>query len=598
MMLHRAARHIPSLSIRERLARLREFAELRVVRSFVRENEIWLAVLAAIVGIAAGLMVSGMTAVTRQLHHLLFAIPGDELSGAEFVDPVRIVLVPIGGGLLMGLIGYVLARRGRTAIVDPVEANALHGGRMSLAGSLVVVLQTMVSNGCGASVGMEAGYTQIGSAVASKLGRLLRVRRSDLRTLVGCGAAGAIAAAFDAPLTGAFYAFELIIATYSIANLAPVVIASIAAVGTMRLVSSPISFQVGFAGNLSAADYSLVMLMGVLSALLGIAVMRGVTVVEAVFRQSSMPVWFRPAIGGSVVGLFGLVTPAVLSSGHSALHIGFDAYYSAGFLALLIVLKTLASAVSIGSGFRGGLFFAALFLGAMLGKLVAIGWMLVFGLDIPAVVVGIIGMSAMATAVLGGPLTMSFLALETTGSLPLTIGVLAASVISSITVRRVFGYSFTTWRFHLRGESIRSAADVGWIRDLSVGRMMRRDVRTVKSDLTIEQFRRQFPLGATQRVIVVDRADRYAGIVLVPEVYQAGLTATTIDEVLHYQTNILLPEMNVRDAAALFAKAESDALAVVTNRDERKVIGQLTEQHVLRRYAEELDRQSRELSGA
>ncbi|WP_204270064.1 chloride channel protein, partial [Enterobacter hormaechei] len=86
------------------------------------------------------------------------------------------------------------------------------------------------------------------------------------------------------------------------------------------------------------------------------------------------------------------------SSGHSALHVGFEAYYSAGFLVLLIVLKTLASAVSIGSGFRGGLFFAALFLGAMLGKLVAIGWMLAFGLQIPALVVGIIGMSAMATA--------------------------------------------------------------------------------------------------------------------------------------------------------------------------------------------------------
>ncbi len=596
-MLTRASLRIPSLSIRERLGRLREVSEWRMVRSIVRENEIWLSVLAAIVGIASGLIVTGMVAVAREMHHVLFAIPGDELSGAPFVDPIRTVFVPIAGGLLMGLIGYLLARLGRSTVVDPVEANALHGGRMSLKGSLTVVAQTMVSNGFGASVGMEAGYTQIGSAIASRLGRSLRVRRSDLRTLVGCGAAGAIAAAFDAPLTGAFYAFELVIASYSVATLAPVAIASISAIGVMRLVSTPVSFQVGFAGSLSWSDYTLVMLMGVLCALLGIAVMRGVTLVEAAFRQSRIPVWFRPAIGGAVVGVLGLVTPAVLSSGHSALHVGFEAYYSAGFLVLLIVLKTLASAVSIGSGFRGGLFFAALFLGAMLGKLVAIGWMLAFGLQIPALVVGIIGMSAMATAVLGGPLTMSFLALETTGSLPLTIAVLAASVVSSITVRRVFGYSFTTWRFHLRGEVIRSAADIGWIRDLTVGRMMRRDVRTVRSDLSLEQFRRQFPLGATQRVIVVDNADRYAGIVLVPEAHQEGLNAETISALLHYQTHVLLPEMNVRDAAALFTSAESDALAVVTNRQTLQVIGQLTEQHVLRRYSEELDRQSRELAG-
>lgn len=121
-------------------------------------------------------------------------------------------------------------------------------------GSVLLVLQTMVSNGFGASIGIEAGYTQIGSAFASRLGHLLHVRRSDLRILVGCGAAGAIAAAFDAPLTGAFYVFELTIATYLIASLAPVVVAAIAAVGTMRLLLPQELSQVGFAGSLTASD--------------------------------------------------------------------------------------------------------------------------------------------------------------------------------------------------------------------------------------------------------------------------------------------------------------------------------------------------------
>ena len=98
---------------------------------------------------------------------------------------------------------------------------------MSLNDSLIVVVQTLLSNGVGASVGLEAGYTQIGSALASRLGRSFRVRRNDLRLLVGCGAAGAIAAAFNAPLTGAFYAFELVIGTYSLATLAPVVVSAL-----------------------------------------------------------------------------------------------------------------------------------------------------------------------------------------------------------------------------------------------------------------------------------------------------------------------------------------------------------------------------------
>ncbi|MCM2292331.1 chloride channel protein [Allorhizobium sp. BGMRC 0089] len=564
------------------------------LRALVRADEAGLVLLGGGAGIVAAVCVALMVAIAEWMHHHLFAIEGYEVSGAAHIDPLRAAFVPAIGGILMGLIGWLSTRRQRVSIIDPVEANALYGGRIPLPGSLFLVLQTMVSNGFGASIGMEAGYTQIGSALASRIGQLFHVRRNDLRVLVGCGAAAAIAAAFNAPLTGAFYAYELIIATYSIASLAPVVVASILAVGTMRLLVSQPSFQVGFAGNLAVSDYVLVFVMALLSALVAIAMMRTVTVVEYLFGKSRLPVWMRPTVGGLCVGTLALITPAVLSSGHSALHVGFDAYYTAPFLVVLICLKVLSSAISIGSGFRGGLFFASLFLGAMLGKLVALGWMLAFGLAIPGLVVAIIGMCAMATAVLGAPLTMAFLALETTGSLPLTIAVLAAAVVSSMTVRRLFGYSFTTWRFHLRGEAIRSAADIGWIRDLSVGRMMRKDVRKVLRGTELHVLRRDFPLGAAQRVIVVDEDGRYVGIILVPELHRELPETTIAENLIHFADRVLLPDMNVREAMKAFSAAEADALAVIDNRNDRIVIGQLTEHHALRRYNEELDRRQNE----
>jgi CIC family chloride channel protein len=565
-----------------------------LLREFVRADEIWLVLLAASIGIISAICVAVMVVSIQLVHRALFALDSYEVSGAAHIEAWRAALVPVAGGLLLGLVGLLIARRAKPTVVDPIEANALRGGRIPVPGSLLLVLQTMISNGCGASIGMEAGYTQIGSAVASRLGQIFHVRRGDLRTLVGCGAAGAIAAAFDAPLTGAFYAFELIIVSYSIATLAPVVVAAIVAVGTMRLILPQVSFQVGFAGSLSVSDYSLVVFLAILSALLGIAMMKTVALVEVIFNRSRLPLWLRPAVGGACVGGLALVTPAVLSSGHSALHVGFDAYYTAQYLTLLIGLKALASAISIGSGFRGGLFFASLFLGAMLGKLVAIGWMLLFGLKIPTLIVGIVGMCAMATAVLGAPLTMALLALETTGSLPLTIAVLAAAVISSITVRRAFGYSFATWRFHLRGESIRSAADVGWIRDLTVGRMMRTDIRIVRSDNSLSEFRRDFPLGTTERVIVVDQADRYLGIIVVPEAHRDLADSCEIASLIRYSDTALLPDMNVREAMRVFSKAESDALAVIDDFTHRQVVGLLTEQHSLRKYSEELDRRANE----
>jgi len=166
-------------------------------------------------------------------------------------------------------------------------------------------------------------------------------------------------------------------------------------------------------------------------------------------------------------------------------------------------------------------------------------------------------------------------------------------------VRRTFGYSFATWRFHLRGESIRSAVDVGWMRNLTVGRMMRREIRTARAATPLSSFRRDFPLGSTERLVALDDDDHYAGIVWVSEAHAAAAADANLQlsAVLHHADVVLLPSMTVKEAITLFESSESDALAVVDSEESRIVIGILTEQYALRRYAEELDRRRRELSG-
>ncbi len=572
----------------------------QALRALVRADEIWLVVLAASVGLVAGLVVVAMAETAQLMHRLLFRLgSGEFLSAQVHVQVLRALLVPSLGGLVLGVAGLGLARWWLRRTVDPIEANALYGGRMSLGDSLVVVAQTVWSNGVGASVGLEAGYAQIGSALASRVGRAFRVRRNDLRLLVGCGAAAAIAAAFNAPLTGAFYAFELVIGTYSLATLAPVVMAAISAVSVMRILTGgDVGFDIRVPTQIETVDYVPILALGMLCALGGIALMRGVTVVEDLFRRSRLPVWLRPAVGGLAVGGLALVSPSVLSSGHSALRIALDAPYGLQQIGLLILLKALASAISIGSGFRGGLFFASLFLGALLGKLFAGVLALVTVVQaLPAVICALVGMSALAVAVVGGPLTMAFLALESTGSLPMTVAVLAASVVSTITVRRTFGYSFATWRFHLRGEGIRSAVDIGWMRNLTVGKMMRREYRRMPEGMMLTSFRRDFPLGSTGRVVAVDDAGRYAGILTTAEAHSAPEEATRLAEIVHHRKTVLLPQMTIKEAVRMFETAESDELAVVDSADGMKVIGVLTEQYALRRYTEELEKRRRELSG-
>jgi len=200
----------------------------RRLRAVVRARESSLIVLAAIIGAISGIVVVTMATGVDLLHTLFFGLtPGERLSELTLINPLRALLIPCIGGLFFGLTAEAIARRRSRREVDPIEANALHGGRMSLRGSLLVAAQTIWSSGVGASVGLEAGYTQLTSGVASRLGQAFRLRRSDLRILVGCGAAGAIAGAFGTPLAGAFYAFELIIGSYTILSLAPVGIAAL-----------------------------------------------------------------------------------------------------------------------------------------------------------------------------------------------------------------------------------------------------------------------------------------------------------------------------------------------------------------------------------
>jgi CIC family chloride channel protein len=163
-------------------------------------------------------------------------------------------------------------------------------------------------------------------------------------------------------------------------------------------------------------------------------------------------------------------------------------------------------------------------------------------------------------------------------------------------VRRTFGYSFATWRFHLRGEAIRSAVDIGWVRNLSVGRMMRREVRVVRTDTALATIKRDFPLGSTPRIVAIDERGHYAGIANIPEIHAVESDGTLADA-LYHRDHFLLPQQNIKEAISTFEQGEADALAVLDNNDDQHVIGVLTEQHALKRYAEELERARRAVSG-
>lgn len=570
------------------------------LRAIVRARESNVIVLAALIGVLAGLVVAGMGAAVGFMHMTAFGLdPGERLSGRVSLDPLRAFATPCLGGLLFGLVTACITRR-RGTEVDPIEANALHGGRMSMRGSLIVAAQTIWSSGVGASVGLEAGYTQLSSGIASAIGKAFRLRRSDMRVLVGAGAAAAIAGAFGAPLGGAFYGFELIIGSYSIASLAPVGMASLLGYLTAQAFTpSRLGIEAGSVSGLAVHDIVIAGGFGVLAAVFGVTLMRGVAACEQLFSRARVKPALRPMIAGAIVGLLAMVFPHVMSSGHGALHLTGLFKLPLATLALILLLKSFASIVSLGSGFRGGLFFASLLLGAVGGQLFATAVSaLVPAAHLDPDAYAIIGLSALSASVIGGPLTMSFIALESTGDLWLMTAVLIAVIISRQVTQEFFGYTFATWRFHLRGETIRGAADVGWIRDLTVGQMMRADVRTTPVETPIAVFRETFPLGSTSQVIAIDEDGRYAGTVLVAEAHVPEIDQTdSVRNLLQHADHMLLPQMTAQEAISAFDRFEAEALPVVDTLERRQVIGMLSEAHALRRYSDASERQRRILLG-
>lgn len=571
------------------------------LRNFVRNRETGLVLVAIVVGLLSGVLVAAISSLSQISHALLFDIPFDaHLSATGVISWQRTLLIPSIGGLILALIGVYFARRVKgQQLADAIEANALYGGRVSFRGSLLISIQTLLSNGFGGSVGLEAGYTQICSMFGSHVGQRLAARRNDMRLLVACGAAGAISAAFSAPLAGAFYAFEVVLGAYTSAALVPVIASAVTAwLVARRLTHQSFLMVPGFPSPMSVEMIGQTVLIGVICAFVSILVMLAVAFSERCFQRITLFRGFmRPILGGLLLGCLALLTPTVLGAGHGAMQILLVSNPTWLLLATTIVFKILASAISLGSGFRGGLFFASLLLGALIGQLYSI--VLTGPLPTLALQPGtaaIAALAALGTGVLGAPFSMVCLALEITGDFSVTVGAVVASSVCALIVRELFGYSFATWRFHLRGEVIRGPQDIGWVRQMSAASLMRTDFETAPTTMPIGEAQKLFSPAQVRQVVLRDPNGIYAGIVAAATLHSvANQDDEPLGSLAQQQDECLLPTTSVREILKAFERSEADVLAVVDRADHRATIGTLSESHVLRTYGEELERRNQEL---
>jgi len=566
-------------------------------RRRLRESEAAFIVLAASAGFAAGVLTIIQQFLAHGIQHLFYGVTINRLSALGSIHhPWRLLALPLGGLLLVHF-GRLLARRRRQPI-DVVEANALHGGRIPFIDNLIISAQTIISNGFGASVGLEAAYAQMGGGIASVLGQAFKLRRNDLRTLVGAGAGAAVGAAFGAPLTGAFYAFEIVIGNYTPAAIAPVMMASLAAVFVTRIAGvAPYLMAAASYEPLFTAAYLAYAVLGCLCAAIGILIMRLVTFAEMRVQALSHIARWRPVVGGLLLMPIALLSPQSLSAGHGAMHLNLLLHPPVRFLFLVLLLKIAACVISLSFGFRGGLFFASLFLGSVIGQIFAEAFNHIpTGLTLGSYDAALVGMAALSVSIVGGPMTLAILILETTHDFALMGVVLVAALISSALTRETFGYSFSTWRLHVRGSAVRSPRDIGWMINLNAGRLMRKDWVAVSAGITVAEFRAKVPLGSASKAVVTDADGAYRGIVSTAAAYRDDVGGDApILPLTELADVTLTPGNGIQAVLKVFDHSAADELAVVDDRGH--VLGVVTEKYARRRYFDEIEESQRELFG-
>ncbi len=413
-----------------------------------RSVALWLA--AIVVGIAAGYGALGLRWAIAGVQFISFGEAEERLATAAAALPAStLILAPVLGGLIVSGLLWVghrfswLPETRAEGVGDVMEARAVRGGRMkAMPGVLSAVIAT-VSLGTGASAGREGPAVHLGATLASLITRPLGLPPRAARIMLACGAAAAVSASFNAPVAGALFAFEVILGHYALRSIAPVAVSSVigAILSRIHFGAQP-AFPVPDIDPARLVDYAAMVPLGVAAAGVAIAFIMGVTTVPRLVADRAkafkIPLWSLPPFGGLIVGLLAVGAPQVLGVGYEATATALAGGYAIATLAGLIVMKLIATTVTLAARFGGGVFSPSLYLGALVGALFGQIAMMVFGpTESGAAFYAVVGMGAVSGAVLGAPLSTTLIVFELTSSYEASIALLVAVSLATVITQSV-----------------------------------------------------------------------------------------------------------------------------------------------------------------
>jgi len=467
------------------------------VRSLFGAENAYPLVLASLVGALTGLAVVGFRALIDAITALSFG-SGSVLEGAKMLPwPVRLALPAVGVAIAWVLSRLFTKDGEHHGVPEVMEAVALKGGRLRSRVMVINALASSITIGTGGSVGREDPTIHIGSSIGSTVGQLFRLDDDHTRLLVACGAAAGLAAAFNAPVGGVIFAVEIILGSAAIRAFSPIVVSSVIATAVTRwLLGDAPAFRIPGTYLESGIELVNYTVLGLIAGLAGVAFIRLLYGIED--RLAALPSLATPLVGGLLVGVIGLVAPAIYGLGYESIDTVLHQPETMGLLALLVVAKMFATSLTLGGGGSGGVLVPSLFIGAMLGGLWGdfVNQVELWPTAAPPAY-ALVGMAAVVAAALHAPLTAIIVIFELTGSYGIILPVMLASIVASIVSITIQPESIYTMKLYRRGIHLREHSRASAI------------LRTLLSDVMSEAQQRLepgLPFGET-----VDRVLASAG---------------------------------------------------------------------------------------
>jgi CIC family chloride channel protein len=580
----------------------RHWRRALIIRDRLRVSEdAFHLLLAMVVGIIGGLTNLAYHTVSQLTQWLVLGRSGDLVEIAEALAPWERLAVPVLGGFAAGLVLYwglrLIANPGLTNLLEAVVAG---DGRLDLRTALMNAVSSLISINTGASIGREGLLIQLSSTLASKVGLLGDSPPYRLRLLVACGAAAGIAAVYNAPVSGAVFAAQIVLGNFSMNLFAPLLVSSVVA-----SVLSRTFFGMGHWFEAPEFEFTRLnqlpwfILLGAASGVVGAGFLRALQQTAALFSQLRVSLYVRLGLAGLVVGSISLLRPEVWGNGYAVINRLLRQEFPLTLLVALFAAKFLATSVTVGSGTVGGAFTPTLVLGAAAGSLVE-GLLRQAGcaLTLPTGCFAIVGMGSTLAATTHSPLLAIILLFELSLNYSLMPPLMLACAVSTLIGRRLHPDSIYTEPLRRKGlELDRESPRVGAATERTVADLMRQPVTPLRETTSFRAIADRFLTSSNNFLPVVDVDGRLLGVVALHDLKEYltadhELSSVIALDVMRPPPACLVPHQRLSDALPILLESELRNVPVVDSVAQFRLVGAVARTEALGLLSEAISARS------